>query len=467
MFTPDSRASLRILLVDDEPDVHLATAEVLREAGHVVDLAYDGQEALHLITGAEYDVMLCDVRLPGLDGLSLFRKARALRPDLVVILATGFTEIHDAIAAMKEGAFDYLTKPLDSDEIVLRMARLAEQAGLRRQLVEARTALAGLDASETIVGHSAVMCRLRDRLNTIAGSDAPVLLTGETGTGKELVARALHERGSAARAARSSPSTAPRFPDSLIEAELFGHERGAFTGAVDAARRALPSRRTAARCCSTRSATCRRRLQAKLLRVAAGAHVRAASAATRRFRSTCGSSRPPTATCRQRMDDGRFREDLYYRLNVLSIDVPPLRDRAGDLPLLVQHFLQKFRRPNADVSQVTLASWAALAAFPFPGNIRQLGHAIERGMVLAGGGAIDVAHLPREMTVNPESAKVVSDEMLPLRIATKEFERQFLKRRLAEHDGRRTAAAETLGISRKNLWEKLRSHGDIAEPSAS
>jgi transcriptional regulator with PAS, ATPase and Fis domain len=332
----------------------------------------------------------------------------------------------------------------------------------QRELVKVRVALARLDSREQIVGRSTVMCRLMDRLNTIASSDAPVLLLGETGTGKELVARALHDRGPR----RGKPFVAVNcasFPDTLLEAELFGHERGAFTGAV--ARRAgrfqaahggtllldeVGDMSTAA--------------QVKLLRVleehtveplgsnaAIPVDVRVVSATHRDLRSM--------------IRDGMFREDLYYRLNVLNIDVPPLREREGDLPLLAQYFLNKFHRRGSTPARISPAAWSALAAFAFPGNVRQLGHAIEHAMVMAIDGEIEPRHLPSEITDEAGAATWARPTPQTLHVAKQEFERQYLRDVLAHTDGKRAEASKILGISRKNLWEKLRGEKRPNEPS--
>src|SRR5580765_3892634 len=378
MTNAATRCPLRVLLVDDEPDLYLACAEVLRDAGHEVHTAPDGEQALEIIASLKVDVVLTDIRLPKLDGLSLFRLVRERSPTTIVILVTAFAEVHEAIAAVKEGVHDYLMKPVSSEDIAMRIDRIAAQVSIQRQLVQARLQLARLDASDQIVGRSTVMCRLMDRLNTIAASDAPVLLLGETGTGKELIARALHDRSPR----HGKPFVAincASFPDTLLEAELFGHERGAFTGAVA---------RRAGRFAAAHGGTLlldevgdmSTALQVKLLRVleehtveplgtnaSIPVDVRVISATHRDLRQMNGA--------------GLFREDLYYRLNVLSIDVPPLREREGDLPLLAQYFLNKFHRRGSEPARMSPAAWSALAAFDFPGNVRQLGHAIEHATV--------------------------------------------------------------------------------------
>jgi DNA-binding NtrC family response regulator len=447
---------LDVLLVDDEPDIGLAAGESLRDAGHRVTMATNGAEALDLITTRVYDIMICDIRLPKLDGLTLFRRARRESPDTTVILMTAFAAVADAVAAVKEGAHDYLTKPFDIDEITLRVERIAAHRSLLRELDDARAALAQRTTNDAIVGRSPQMLRLLDRVNTIATSHAPVLLLGESGTGKELVARALHDRG----ARQGKPFVAVNcaaFPDTLLEAELFGHERGAFTGAVkrrDGRFRAAH----AGTLLLDEVAEMSLPAQAKLLRVLQEGTVEPLGT----NESVRVDVRVISATHRglkERIAAGLFREDLYYRLNVLNIDIPPLRDRKGDLPLLVQYYLKKLTKPGKAAPRVSAGAWVALAEYPFPGNVRQLGHAVEHAMVLAGDGEIRVEHLPRDIARAGDIARVAAPLPRPLGTAMKEFEREYLQRALAQAEGKRTLAAEILGISRKNLWEKLRMHG--------
>jgi DNA-binding NtrC family response regulator len=460
---PGSGDGLRILLVDDEPDAYLAVEDVLRDDGHQVTVAHDGEQALQLVTSQAFDVMLCDIRLPKLDGLSLFRRTREVAPETTVILATAYAQVHDAIAAVKEGAHDYLTKPLDSDEIAIRMTRIAESVSLRRQLAEAKKQLAELDTSDPIIGRSPVMCRTMNRLKTIAVSDAPVLLLGETGTGKELIARALHQHSPR----NGKPFVAVNcaaFPDTLLEAELFGHERGAFTDAVvrrDGRFRAAHGGTLLLDEIGDMSPAA----QAKLLRVLQEGTIEPLGT-NQTIRVDVRVISATHRDLRKMMATGQFREDLYYRLNVLNIDVPALRDRKGDIPLLAQFFLSKMAKPGEPPPRMSMAAWSALAAYPFPGNVRQLEHAVARAVILADGEEVALHHLPREIggaAPAPQKAEVT---LRPLGVAIKEFERHYLQRALAFTDGKRTVAAELLGISRKNLWEKLRSHGDVAPAEA-
>jgi DNA-binding NtrC family response regulator len=449
------RPPLDILLVDDEPEIDVTLGDMLRTAGHHVTTAAAGDAALALLQSRAFDLMVCDVRLPRVDGLSLFRRARQESPDTAVILMTAYAEVRDAVAAVKEGAHDYLTKPFDPDELLVRIERVAEQRALRAALDEARRQLAETNGDETVIGRSAPLLKLMDRVGTIATSHAPVLITGESGTGKELVARALHERGSR----RGKPFVAVNcaaFPDTLLEAELFGHERGAFTGAV----RRREGRFRAAHggtLLLDEVAEMSPAAQAKLLRVLQEGTIEPLGTND----SVRVDVRVISATHRnlkERIQQGLFREDLYYRLNVLSIAIPPLRDRPGDLPLLVHYFLRKLARPERPAPAVSPAAWSALTRYPFPGNVRQLGHAIEHAVVLASGGEIGLEHLPRDITT-VDAGKTTAPVPRPLGIALREFERDYLQRALLQADGKRTRAAEILGISRKNLWEKLRMHG--------
>jgi DNA-binding NtrC family response regulator len=452
---PDRSDGLNILLVDDEPDFNLLVAEALTDAGHHVTTAANGEEALSLIMSELFDVMVCDIRLPKLDGLSLFRRTRQESPDTTVILMTAYAAIQDAVGAVKEGAYDYLTKPFDIDELTLRMKRIAEHRTLLRELDLARAQLAAADAKEAIIGRSVQMLRLLDRVNTIATSHAPVLLAGESGTGKELVARALHDRGPR----RDRPLVVVNcaaFPDTLLEAELFGHERGAFTGAVKRRDGRFRAAHTGTLMLDE-IAEMSLPAQAKLLRVLQEGTIEPLGT----NESVRVDVRVISATHRdlkERIASGLFREDLYYRINVLNVDIPPLRERKGDLPLLVQYFLKQFARPGTTPT-LSPAAWSALSAFPFPGNVRQLSHAIEHAVVLAGDGDIDLRHLPRDVVGTPEDATPIETCARPLGTALKEFERDYLQRALVQAAGKRTLAAEILGISRKNLWEKLRLHG--------
>jgi len=449
---------LTVLVADDEPDLCSLIGESLAEEGHAVTCARDGAEAIARLAETRFDVVLADVRLPGIDGVTLFHRLRAEWPSTDMILMTGSGTVADAVAVLKAGAFDYLTKPIQIDELVAQLTRIATYRALHSELAAVRAQLARpIRELDRLVGHSPEMRRLIQRVETVAHSDASVVIAGETGTGKELVAHALHDLGGR-KTKRFVAVNCAAFPDTLIEAELFGHERGAFTDAT--------SRRDGRFVAANGGtlfldevAELSSAAQAKLLRVlqegtveplgsnqAVQVDVRIISATHRDLR--------------QRIAEGLFRADLYYRINTIDLAIPPLRERTGDLAILVKAFMQQFSNPDAGAPGITFRAWEALAAYPFPGNVRELMHTVQHALILASGAKIDLEHLP-SIIRGGRSADVVkvASQMAPLRHAAQEFERSYLLRVLAEAGGRRMKAAETLGISRKNLWEKLRAHG--------
>jgi DNA-binding NtrC family response regulator len=464
---------LRLLVVEDDSDIRAAVCDALRDAGHEVVGVGDGQRGLEQVQTSTFDVVITDVRLPKLDGMGLFQKVRELAPNTAVIMMTSFATADAAVSALKQGAHDYLTKPFDVDELVIRVRGLAERKQLVDALAAARKQLAG-SPETSIVGTSPAIARLLDLLSTVADSDAPVLITGESGTGKELVARRLH--------ALSGRSAKPfiavncaAFPETLLEAELFGHERGAFTGAV----KKREGRFRAAHggtLLLDEVAEIPLPAQAKLLRVLQEGTFEPLGSDT----SVRVDVRIVSATHRDlkaRVAQGAFREDLYYRLNGINLHVPSLRDRSSDLPLLVNHFLALFAHPSTagrPAPDVAVDAWRALSMYPFPGNVRELGHAIQHAVLLSRGGTIELSHLPPDIRTVAAAASAPDTAepkaMRPLEAVLKQAEREHILRALAMAHGKRVRAAELLGISRKNLWEKLSAQGisdsDIEEPSS-
>ncbi len=445
-----------ILLVDDEPTIRLSVGDALTEAGHRVTLASDGAQALELARSRRFDVVVTDIGLPKVDGLTVFRTVKQESPGTDVILITAYAAVADAVEALKDGAHDYLTKPFDVDELVVRVGRLGDRHALNKELAAARAMLAARETARAIIGKSAPMLRLLDRIDALAGSDANVLIQGESGTGKELVARRIHDLSPRAAAPFVAVHCAA-FPETLIEAELFGHERGAFTGAIkkrdgrfkvadggtlfldEVGEIPLPA-------------------QAKLLRVLQDGVIEPLGTSTSvkvDVRVLCATHR----NLKECVSKGTFREDLYYRLNVLDVIVPPLRDRRGDLPILVEYFLQRFAPDPDRRPPISPRAWAAISNYAFPGNVRELEHAIQHAVVLARGREIDLEHMPRDIVGSDvEEAGGSAESIQPLGTALKAFEKEYLLRALRLADGRKLKAAEMLGISRKNLWEKLRAH---------
>ncbi|MCK6544521.1 sigma-54 dependent transcriptional regulator [Myxococcota bacterium] len=450
---------LDILLIDDEPSIRLSVGDALREAGHSVTIASDGAEGFSFVTSKVFDVVITDIRLPKVDGLSIFRRVRAESPDTDVILITAYGAVADAVSALKEGAYDYLTKPFDTEEIIIRVARSAEKRALRHELSSARNELEAKKSTESIVGRSPPMVRLLDRIETIAQSDSPVLITGESGTGKELVARSLHNLGPRKNKNFVAVNCAA-FPETLLEAELFGHERGAFTGAIKR-REGRFKAADGGTLFLDEIAEIPPTAQAKLLRVLQEGVIEPLGTNTA-IRVDVRVISATHQNLKERISVKLFREDLYYRLNVLDLAIPPLRERRGDLPLLVEYFLKK-RAPNAsEFPSISPRAWGALSEYPFPGNVRELEHAIERATVLARGKEIDLEHLPEDIAGRRRieaAPEIQRDSVRPLSVAMKEFEREYLLRTLSLVEGKKARAADLLGISRKNLWEKLRAHG--------
>jgi DNA-binding NtrC family response regulator len=446
---------LQILLVEDDADIRSSIDRLLSEAGHAVQVAGDGAVALEQLARTTFDLLIADVRLPKVDGLAVFRAARRRAPRTRTILMTSFAAVADAVAALKEGAQDYLTKPFDEEELLSRVAVVAQQCALEYELERARTALAGRVDPE-IIGTSPAMTKVLDRLATVAESDAAVLITGESGTGKELVARRLHARSSRA----SGPFVAVNcaaFPDTLLEAELFGHERGAFTGAI----RKRDGRFKAAHGGTLfldEVAEMSLAAQAKLLRVVQEGLVEPLGTNA----STRVDVRIVSAThrdLRKAIAEQRFRADLYYRLNGIALHVPSLRDRPGDLPVLVSHLLARAAPGAENAPEISLAAWQALSRYAFPGNVRELAHALTQAVVLSRGRPIALEHLPEEIAQTAAATTSGGRVVAPLAAVVKQAEREHLRRALAIAGGKRARAAELLGISRKNLWEKLRAHG--------
>jgi len=437
----DAVVMLEILLVDHNSECRLPSRDALRKAGHNVTAACNGAEAAAMISSQLFDVMICDIRLPKIDGLTLFRRVKLESPSTEVILTADHPEVSEAVAALKEGATDYLTKPFDFDELTLQVDRIEKQRSMRRDLNRARAELSSTSTSScAIVGRSPPILRLMRLIDTIAQSNAPVLITGESGTGKELVARALHER-SPRRAKPFVAVNCAAYPAALLEAELFGHERGAFTGAV---------KRREGRFRAAEGGTLMldeiaeipAAAQAKLLRVLQEGTIEPLGT----NESVKVNVRIISATHRnlsERITDGRFREDLFYRLDVLEIEIPPLRDRRGDLPFLLHHFLQKYSPPGSPPPTVSPRAWAILSRYPFPGNVREFSHAIEHAVVLAAGDEIRPEHLPSDLQHTgtesgdreaEESSVAVAEPVRNLDTAMKAFEREYLLRAL-EHVG--------------------------------
>jgi DNA-binding NtrC family response regulator len=425
-----------VLVVDDDESFRSLVADRLTRTGHRVSAASNGEQALGLLDGVE--VALLDLLMPGMDGLALLRKIRAARPEAAVILLTGHGSIDSAVEAMKAGAVDYLQKPCSLAEVELRISQAAERRRLERENVQLKAALLHESAYQGIVGKSGPMRDVVGLIGKVKDSPSPVLVEGESGTGKELVARALHFDS----VRKEMPFVAVNcatLQENLLESELFGHKAGAYTGATQDKRGLLEVADRGTLFVDEIGET-HPNVQAKLLRVLETGEFRAVGDVRERKVSV----RLVAATnkrLREEVAAGRFREDLYYRLNVVSIRLPPLRERKDDIPPLARHFLHRKGRTIGD------AALATLLAHDWPGNVRELFNSLERAVLFSPSGRIDSISIPAAAT-----------GLAPKDGTLEEVEISHMKRVLDSVKWNVSKAAEILGTSRRNLHRKIRLH---------
>ncbi|RIL05849.1 MAG: hypothetical protein DCC71_08910 [Proteobacteria bacterium] len=447
----------RLLIVDDDDSLRESLALVLGAEGYEVALAANGDEALARLDDAAPEIVLCDLRMPGTDGLALLPELARRRPDATLILMSAYGTEELALEAMRRGAYDYLAKPFQPSEVLLAIRKAHERERLRR-----RTELLARDVERAVGGRPIVaaspgMIELLEMLERAAEYKATVLLTGESGTGKEVLARAIHAQSPRRNEAFVAVNCGA-IPETMLESELFGHAKGAFTGA-DRARRGLFVEADGGTLFLDEIGELPFALQVKLLRVLQEEEVRPLGESKARQVDV----RVIAATARDLESEvarGGFREDLFYRLNVLRVQVPPLRERREDIPLLVDHFLAQARdalgKPVRGIADDALAR---LVAYRWPGNVRELENVIERAVILARGDQLGLAELPANV-VHQESAE--SDAVggdLSLRRARRAAETEMIRRALRETDGNRTHAARLLGISHRALLYKLKEYG--------
>ncbi len=439
----------RLLLVDDDLDMLEALADGLGEQGFEVITARSAEAALVHLTEESFDVLVTDLRMTGADGLTLLGQARELNPVLPVIVMTAYSAIDTAIEAVRRGAFHYLAKPFRLEELVIFIRRAFEDAQLRREAEVLRHALRVQPAPPGLLGRSAVMQELFRVIDRVADTAAPVLITGETGTGKSLVASSIHQRSVRASAPLVTLNCAA-LPENLLESELFGHVRGAFSGATTSSV-GLFSTANGGSILLDEIGEMALPLQAKLLHVIERRTVRPIGGTKERpidVRVLAATNRD----LEQAVREGKFREDLLYRLNLVVLELPPLRERTGDIPELIEHFLAEAQTRYADspVRGLSRAALDRLLAHPWPGNVRELAHTIERLVLLGQGATIEVGDLPRIFSERTDT-RPVFDEILSMR----EMQRRYAAWVLEQVDGIRSHAARRLGIDVKTLGRLL------------
>jgi len=439
----------RILVIDDERAVRETLSQILTDEGYQVTAVDSGEEGLRRISEDSLDLVFLDVWLRDRDGLSILEAARGRLAELPVVMISGHANVETAVRAVRLGAEDFLEKPLSLDRVLLTAQKAIERRSLLAELASFR----GQSEREELIGESAPLRRLKEEIARVAPTDARVLITGESGTGKELIARAIHRR-SARADSRLIEVNCAAIPEELIESELFGHVRGSFTGASED-RRGKFEEADGATLFLDEVGDMSARTQAKVLRaLQEGRFTRVGG--TRPIESDARILSATNKNLPSEIRAGRFREDLYFRLAVVPLDVPPLRDRFDDLPTLCRHFLDvASQRLGRRPKPLSSAALDALRAYRWPGNVRELKNLIERLMILSPHPEIGVEDLPAEF--RPEDGAVAPDA--PLREARDDFERRYILAALRRSRGNVTRAAETLEIERSNLYRKLKSYG--------
>jgi len=449
----------RLLVVDDEQPQREMLAGILERAGFAVMTAADGARALELLGQGSYDLLLTDQRMPKMNGLELLAQAQRIEPRLPVVLMTAYGTVSTAVEAMKRGAADYLTKPFEREELLLVIGKAIRQRRLEDDVVSLRGVLKDRSRLGNIIGVSAPMQEVFSLIERVSFADVPVLITGESGTGKELVARAIHERSGRS----SGPFVALNcgaVPEGLLESEFFGHERGAFTGAV----RAHAGRFEQAEGGTLfldEIGSMRVDLQAKLLRAIQEHEIqRLGSVQTKKVdvRILAATGVELQEAIRQKT----FREDLFYRLSVVPIHLPPLRERQDDILLLIQHFLKSSARKfGRDVPQIAPDAMERLQAHAWPGNIRELQNCIERLLILSPGDRLTVKDLPPNLVEGVEAASGGANgfRLPPEGVRLTDLECNLIRQALSRCRGSLREAARLLGISYKTLQYRIRKHG--------
>src|SRR3954451_17854115 len=456
------QGGLRILFADDEAYLRDLMQMELPRLGHEVTVCPDGSAALKALERGSYDVALLDMRMPGLTGIEVLGKVRQISPDTQVIILTGHATVDTAVQALRLGAFDYLTKPCKWAELEVILNRVAERRDLSNRAAALETRLKAAEGSPTLIGETPAMQSVRRLIETIAPTDASVMILGETGTGKELIARNLHDK-SHRTGHTFIPVNCGALPANLVESELFGHRKGAFTGA-DAHRKGLFEVANGGTLFLDEVGELDKSVQVKLLRFLESGEIRRVGENDPfrvDVRVLCATHRD----LREMIATEQFREDLFFRINTFKIHLPPLRERKADIPLLSQHMLTRFSSRRSGVgSTLSPAALEMLSAHDWQGNIRELANAIERATILASGGPIGPEHPPTQVPARrPQSSMGASGPavtgphfQVPDGNPTlRDVEMKYIQMILEKHNGNKPAASKELGISLKTLYNKI------------
>ncbi len=439
-----------MLIVDDEDSVRDSLYNWFIEDGYEVDCAANAKEALTKIESSRFDIILADIKMPGMDGLEMHRRIKALNSSAIVIIMTAFASVETAVQALKDGAFDYITKPFDPDDLSHLIRNAAKQISLKNENEALKNKIVTLENIEDIVGNSEEMIRVLKEVENVAPTNSSVIITGESGTGKELIARAIH-------------SNSPRkfFPlvtvhcgalsEDLLESELFGHEKGAFTGAMFN-RKGRFEMADGGTIFLDEIATISMKMQIELLRVLetrSFTRVGGNKEIRSDFRIICATNKD----LKKMVAEGTFREDLYYRLNVVNISIPPLRDRKEDIPMLVNYFMKKYcTSMSRDLINIDPAAMRRIVEYNFPGNVRELENMIERAIVVGNGKEIRLKDLPLEKDIISDSNDSLN-----------ELEKKYIFQTLNKYNWNISRTAKALRIDRVTLYNKIKKH-DLSQP---
>jgi two-component system response regulator HydG len=451
------RNGKRVLVVDDEEGVRKTLSKILEREAYRVYVAATGQAALDILRKEEIHAIVTDLKMPGMDGLELLKVARTMVPEVQVILITGHGTVETAVEAMKDGAYDFVQKPFNKASI-LKTVRLAlEKQSLVAENRRLHEQLKDLKAGESVIGQSAPMRKIMDLVDQVAPSSATVMIQGESGTGKEVIAQAIHDRSGRSGKPFVKVSCAA-LPETLLEAELFGYERGAFTGAVSKreGRFEIASEGTLF---LDEVGDIDPAIQVKLLRVLQSGEFERLGA-NKTITSDARLIAATNTDLKEAVQRGMFREDLYYRLNVINITMPPLRERREDVALLANHFLNIYNRKNdKQIEGFTEECLDVLTGYGWPGNVRELENAVERAVVLARGNLLEPSELPPEVLRVTSEERVVAESQrsitVPLGTPMKEIEKQVMEETLKQSKGNKKVASRLLGISARTLYRRL------------
>ncbi len=449
----------KILIIDEEDNFRHMLSVILKKEKYEIETAANGEEGLQKLASGTFDQILCDIRMPGMDGLDFLREVQKSGCDGSIIMMSAYGTVDTAIEAMKLGAYDYISKPFKPDEIILTLRKAEERERLRRENEQLRRVVRKEHSFENIVSKNEKMQKIFEVIRKVAQYKSTILITGESGTGKELVARALHYNSDRAENP-FIPVNCGAIPENLLESELFGHTKGAFTDAIRT-KKGLFEEADGGTLFLDEIGELPPQLQVKLLRVLQDGEIRRVGDS----RSIQIDVRIVAATVKdliREVNEGRFREDLYYRLNVLPIHIPPLRERKEDIPLLVTHFIQHYSQSlNKKVVGIEPRALEVLMNYPWYGNVRELENTIERAIVLADKENIELDNLPNEILHFQEKAPLppLADEEYSIKKATKILETNLIRRALEKTKGNHTHAARLLEISHRALLYKIKEYG--------